>query len=420
MGSIKSQDAETALPHSKREGSIWTERGSKNYLVTSFAMFLVGFITFSLLYCVQPILPELTHYFHVSVTESSFAISLTTGFLAISIFCSGATAESLGRKGIMFFSMASASFMNIFAAFLPSWDVFLIARAFEGFVLGGVPAVAMAYLSEEIHPKNLGYAMGIYVGGTAFGGMFGRVAVGILTEFTTWQIALGILGSVDLLAAIVFGLCLPDSKNFIKNARFDIKYHANAWSQHITRSGMFLLFAIGGLAVGSFITIFNYIDFRLAIPPFSLSSSQISFIFLSYISGMVASPTAGSWSDKVGRGPVMIAGLAIMVSGMWLTLNNHLPFMVIGVFIFTTGFFTIHSIASGWVGQLALQNKGHATSLYLLCYYMGSSIFGSLGGIFWTSGGWPRLIAYTSCLLAIAAILATILIRRNITTAKQP
>ncbi|HCE38123.1 MAG TPA: MFS transporter, partial [Zymomonas mobilis] len=50
---------------------------------------------------------------------------------------------------------------------------------------------------------------------------------------------------------------------------------------------------------------------------------------------------------------------------------------------------------------------------YLLCYYMGSSIFGSLGGVFWTSGGWPRLIAYTSCLLAIATIFSTILIRRH-------
>ncbi|AHB10022.1 MFS transporter [Zymomonas mobilis] len=412
MGSIDSHQG-NKTPFHKEESKIWTERGSKDYLVTSFALFLVGFITFSLLYCVQPILPELTRYFHVSVTESSFAISLTTGFLAVSIFCSGATAESLGRKGIMFFSMASASFMNIFAAFLPSWNVFLIARACEGFVLGGVPAVAMAYLSEEIHPKNLGYAMGIYVGGTAFGGMFGRVAVGIMTEFTSWQMALRILGTVDLLAAIIFGLCLPTSKNFIKRTRFDVKYHAKAWSQHITRPDMFLLFGIGGLAVGSFITIFNFIDFRLVLPPFSLSSSQISFIFLSYISGMMASPAAGSWSDRIGRGPVLIAGIAIMLSGMWLTLSNHLLLMVCGILIFTTGFFTIHSVASGWVGQLARQNKGHATSLYLLCYYMGSSIFGSLGGVFWTSGGWPRLIAYTSCLLAIATIFSTILIRRH-------
>ena len=38
-------------------------------------------------------------------------------------------------------------------------------------------------------------------------------------------------------------------------------------------------------------------------------------------------------------------------------------------------------MTSGWVGQLALQSKGHASSLYLLAYYMGSSVLGSAGGV---------------------------------------
>ncbi|GBQ28830.1 MFS transporter [Gluconacetobacter azotocaptans] len=393
------------------EAKIWTTRRSRTYRSTSFSLFLVGFVTFSLLYCVQPILPELARSFHVGVTGSSLALSLTTGCLAVSIFCSGAAAESLGRKGIMFFSMMSAAILNILAALMPSWPLFLAARALEGVVLGGVPAVAMAYLSEEIHPEDLGYAMGLYVGGTAFGGMFGRVAVGILTGLATWPTALALLGCVDLLAAVAFGIFLPSSRNFIRKDSFDIRYHASAWITHVSHVRLALLFGMGSLAMGVFVTLFNYIDFRLSTPLFSLSPPEISFIFLSYVCGMIASPVAGSVADKIGRGPVMIAGIAMTALGMGLTSSALLPAIIFGIVVFTTGFFTIHSVASGWVGRLALENKGHASSLYLLCYYLGSSVFGSLGGLFWTRGGWPSVILYAAGLLAVAGLFSLFLTR---------
>ena len=63
-------------------------------------------------------------------------------------------------------------------------------------------------------------------------------------------------------------------------------------------------------------------------------------------------------------------------------------------------------MTSGWVGQLALQSKGHASSLYLLAYYMGSSVLGSAGGWFWEYGRWPALVAFSLMLLAGAMALA--------------
>ncbi len=59
----------------------------------------------------------------------------------------------------------------------------LIARALEGLLLGGVPAVTMAWIAEEIAPEHLGKTMGLYIAGTAFGGMMGRVGMGILVEY---------------------------------------------------------------------------------------------------------------------------------------------------------------------------------------------------------------------------------------------
>jgi YNFM family putative membrane transporter len=72
----------------------------------------------------------------------------------------------------------------------------------------------------------------------------------------------------------------------------------------------------------------------------------------------------------------------------------------------TTGFFGAHTIASTWVGRLGLQHKGHATSLYMLAYYAGSSLLGSAGGWFWSAAGWPGVTGFVLTLLALALVAA--------------
>jgi hypothetical protein len=64
-------------------GQKWIERGSTAYRRISVALFLAGFSTFSLLYCVQPLLPAFSTEFAIGATQSSLALSLATGFLPV-------------------------------------------------------------------------------------------------------------------------------------------------------------------------------------------------------------------------------------------------------------------------------------------------------------------------------------------------
>ena len=70
------------------------------------------------------------------------------------------------------------------------------------------------------------------------------------------------------------------------------------------------------------------------------------------------------------------------------------------------GFFFAHSIASAAVGRLAGQSKGHASSLYMLSYYAGSSLAGWIGGWFYAAGDWPAVAAFTLVLLAVSVAAA--------------
>ncbi|MCA1325837.1 MFS transporter [Herbaspirillum sp. alder98] len=381
-------------------------RGSAAYRRITIALFCSGFATFSLLYCVQPLLPEFAREFHVGAAGASLALSLSTALLAVSIAVAGMISERYGRRELMFASMAVAACCNLLAAVAPSWHLILAVRALEGLALGGVPAVAMAYLAEEIDPAGLGFSMGLYVAGNAFGGMMGRVAMSILAESFGWRPAMLAIGVLDLMLAVAFIFLLPRSRNFVRNTGMQLRDHFALWKAHLCHDRLPLVFAIGGLAMGIFATSYNYAGFRLMGAPFSLSPTATGLIFSAYVFGIFASSSAGALADRFGRAPLVAAGIAISCVGLLLTCASILPLVIAGIVLITIGFFTTHSAASSWVGRLAQRGRGHAASLYLLAYYLGGSVLGSVGGWFWEHSGWLAVTAFMLMQAAIAAWLA--------------
>lgn len=387
----------------------FTRRGTAAYWRITIGLFLVGYATFSLIYCVQPLLPILAEAFHVSPAESSLSLSLTTACLAVSILCFGALSENLGRKWLMFASMGIASVLSVVSAFIPDWHLLLATRAAIGIALGGVPAVAMAYLAEEIEPKGLGLAMGVYIGGNAYGGMSGRVITGFVAEHFSWPVAIGFIGATGALSVICFALLLPESRNFRRKVTFSVRDHLANWKRHLANPRLAALFVVGFLAMGAFVTVYNYVGFRLLAPPFALSHDEIALIFTCYLFGIVASAAAGALSDRIGRGPVLTGGMALALIGLVFTLSDSLAVTIVGIAILTFGFFTAHSTASSWIGQTARGAKGHAASLYLLAYYVGSSVLGSSGGWFWSHGGWVWVAAFCAAAWVLTAAIAVTL-----------
>ncbi|WP_181715346.1 MFS transporter, partial [Xanthomonas oryzae] len=284
------------------------------------ALFLAGFATFSLLYSVQPVLPEFARAFQVDAATASLPLSLATGALALAIFCAGAVSENLGRRGLMFASIAIAAVLNLIAAFLPHWGALVVIRTLSGIALGGVPAVAMVYLGEELPANKMGAATGLYVAGNAFGGMSGRIVMSVLTDHTDWRTALAVLSGFDLLCALAFFWLLPPSRNFVRRHGINLRFHLSAWAGHLRDRNLPFLFALPFLLMGVFVCLYNYAGFRLGGPEFGLSQSQIGMIFSAYVFGIVSSSVAGAASDRFGRGPVVTAGIVLCVLGVTLTL----------------------------------------------------------------------------------------------------
>lgn len=382
----------------------YLEQGTAGYLRANLALFAAGFSTFSSMYAVQPLMPEFSREFGISAAMSSLSLSVTTGVLAFMLFIAGLMSGAIERKTVMTTSLLGSAALSLVAAMAPGWPTLLAARALEGVALGGVPALAIAYLSEEIKPEDLGTATGLYIGGTAFGGMGGRVIGGLVAEAFGWRAAIAALGVIGFVAAAVFIWLLPRSRNFVAQKGLTIRQHAGPVASHLRHRALPWVFVCGFLLMGAFVSVYNYVGYRLSESPFSLGQGAIGAVFIVYMFGIVTSAVAGRIADRRGRPPVLVFAILLMALGLALMWPDSLVAIIVGISLVTIGFFAGHSTASGWVGLLADHGKGHAAGLYLLGYYLGSSLVGSLGGLFWSGFGWPGVAAMVAVTLALGLV----------------
>nr|WP_225933302.1 MFS transporter [Pseudomonas peradeniyensis] len=372
---------------------------------TVLALFSGGFATFALLYCVQPMMPLLSQEFSINAAQSSLVLSVSTAMLAFGLLVTGPISDRIGRKPVMVFALLCAALSTLASAVMPSWELVLATRALVGLSLSGLAAVAMTYLSEEIHPQHIGLAMGLYIGGNAIGGMSGRLITGVLIDFVSWHTAMLAIGGLALAAALVFWKVLPDSRNF-RSQTLNPRSLLDGFVTHFRDAGLPWLFLEAFLLMGAFVTLFNYIGYRLLAGPYHMNQALVGLLSVVYLSGIYSSAQVGALADKLGRRKVFWASIVVMAGGLLMTLANPLAMIIVGMLVFTFGFFGAHSVASSWIGRRALKAKGQASSLYLFCYYAGSSVAGTAGGVFWHMAGWNGIGLFIGSLLVVALLVA--------------
>jgi YNFM family putative membrane transporter len=384
--------------------------GSAAYRRLTAAMLFAGFSTFSLLYAVQPLLPLLAGDYALSAEAASLAVSLATGPLAVAILFAGVLSDRAGRRPVMVAAMIAAGALTIVAAAAPGWGALLALRVLTGVALAGVPAVAMAYVAEEVDAASVGAAMGLYIAGSALGGMGGRLIASLVADVAGWRWALATVGVAGLAMAEAFRRLAPPSRNFVatRTGR-DVLGGARAL---FGDAALPLLYAEAFLLMGVFVTIYNYVSFRLLAPPYSLSQAAAGAVFLLYSVGSASSAWFGALAGRIGRRTVFPVPILLLLAGVALTAAGPLWLVIAGIGVATAGFFGAHSIASAWVGRRAIANRGQATAFYLFFYYLGSSVLGSAGGVAWTRAGWPGVAGF--CLMLGAAALAVALILRTV------
>jgi MFS transporter, YNFM family, putative membrane transport protein len=389
-------------------------RGSAAYGRVLAALFCAGVATFAQLYSPQAVLPLISADLGVGAANAALLISATTVGLAIGVIPWSVLADRVGRVKAISTSVTVATLVGMLVPFASTFGLLLAGRFIEGLLLGGVPAIAVAYLTEEVSPVHTARAAGIFVGGTTIGGLLGRLISSPVAETAGWRVGVFTVAAVCGLAAMGFVRLAPEPRGFTPMAWRDanpVGTLSHRLGANLRTPRQLALFAQGFLLMGGFVALYNFLGFRLTRAPFNLAPSTVSLVFLAYLAGTWASSRAGAEAERFGRKWVLLSAVAVMMAGVAITLSDNVIAVLIGLVVATAGFFGAHSTAAGWTGQSAPVGKAQASSLYNLFYYGGSSAIGWLGGVAFDAQGW-RAVAVTILLLTgIAAVLAAVFIR---------
>ncbi len=395
------------------------EAGTPEFRRTNVAVFFCGFAIFAILYCPQPVLPLFAAEFGVTPAESSIAVSITAIVMAVSMLFASSVSEAVGRKVMMLGSLIASSALTLALWAAPGWDSVIWLRALAGLALSGAPAVTLAYLGEEMAPKAVAGAVGLYIGGSALGGMSGRLAAALVSDFGadlgSWRFAMACIGIAGLICAAFFWRLLPPSRHFrARELRFGGL--SRSMLKLLATPAIFLLVLAGFCMLGSFMTLYNYLGFRLQEEPFGLGPGLAGLVFLTYPLGSLGSAWLGALASKRGRGPVLTGCSVAMLMGLAMMTPDSLPMIVAGLSLLTFSFFGAHAICAGWAPAAASADKAQASSLYLLLYYVGGGVAGSVGGIFWASHRWNGVALFSG--LIMTGVLAVSLALSRISQAR--
>ncbi|MGW5527268.1 MFS transporter [Streptomyces xanthochromogenes] len=397
-----STGASTTVAASPSSSPLQLTPGAAGYRRMSFALFAAGVATFALLYSTQALLPLISLDLGATASAASWTVSAATGALALFVLPLSALSERFGRTRMMTVSLAVAVAVGLLVPFAPNVGWLVALRAVQGAAIAGLPASAMAYLAEEVKPKALVAAIGLFVAGNSIGGMSGRILTGWVAQAWGWRAALFAVGALAAVCAVAFRLLLPKARHFTPGS-LNPRALARTVRGHLGDPLLVRLYAIGALFMTVFGAVYTVIGYRLTAAPFNLPQGLIGSIFLVYLVGTVSSAAAGKLVARVGRRGALYLAVSTTAAGLLLSLASSLPAILAGLVLITAGFFAGHAVASSSVSHTAKHGRAQASALYQSAYYLGSSAGGTLGAVAFHSGGWPATV-----LLGILAVLGVV------------
>ena len=145
--------------------------------------------------------------------------------------------------------------------------------------------------------------------------------------------------------------------------------------------------------LGIFVRLYNYLGFYLIKEPFNFSPYLIHYIYFMYLFGVFGSIATAKLTALYNHFKILKTIIALSVAGLLLLYINNFWIVTLGLAIFTFNFFVVHVICNRIVSDYNLQKRSVTISIYLLFYYMGSSVWGSATGVVLDHFGWQWFIA---------------------------
>lgn len=381
------------------------ETGSPLFWRATLALCLGSYTIFANLYLTQPLLPMLAQDFDVSALEAGWSFTVSTLTLGLSLLVYGPLSDAIGRKWLMILSIGGTSLITLLLSQTQDYSTLLWLRGIQGFLMGGLPAIAIAYMGDEFSKKALMVAVGIYISGNTLGGISGRLIGGFVGDWLGWSDAFLAMTLVSVVCLTAFALLLPSSRQFKAKPLHPVAMGRDLLG-HLRNPLLLTAYLIGGFNFFIFINQYSYITFVLSDTPYNLPASLLGMLFLTYLTGTVGSAFSGKIAQYLPQPLVIALGIGVLILGSLVTLSSDLWAIIAGFLLNSFGFFLAHSSASSWVSRAAPHARASANSLYLVFYYLGASCGGFYLDPFWQWAGWHGIVVGSLLVLSCTLVSA--------------
>ena len=371
-------------------------------------VFVCGLVAFLTLYSTQPLLPLFEALFHASKSAVGWTVSASTLGVAIAAPLLGTFTERMNRKRVILISIVLIAVPTCAAATSSTLGWLIFWRLLQGLVTPGIFATTIAYITEAWPPTAVAPVMSIYVSGTALGGFSGRAVAGILADHAGWRASFLVLGVMSLGGAALVAWLLPNRPSSHQaDTRPPFRQVFMPMLHHLRNPRLLTTYLVGFNVLFSLVGVFTYITFYLAAPPFSLSTSKLSLLFVVYLVGLIATPLAGALLPRVGLRTGITGSILLSLVGVLLTLVHSLPVVITGLALCCTGVFISQSCATSFLREAASESsRASAVGMYVACYYIGGTVAGVAPSLVWNFGGWTACAAMIALIDVVSIVIA--------------
>ncbi|MDD2508344.1 MAG: MFS transporter [Aliarcobacter skirrowii] len=358
-------------------------------------------VTMSVMYATQPLQPLLATKFEVTITEASLFTAVILFFLAVAPIIYGYILEKVCAKKMLINASIVLLITNIFLGLSNSYELFLFFRVCEALVIPAILTSLMSILAN-IDKDNIKFNMSIYVAGTVFGGLVGRVFSGFIAttfsyEYVFYSLSFAIFISILLIKKLNFNgeanIIKPkisDVLNILKDRRFVIVYFV-----------MFCIFFV-------FSGVLNVLPFRAKELSSDFSEFQIALLYLGYGMGILVSLNSKKIVNffKGEINTILYATIFFIFTISSLFIENIL-YLFLLLFLVCIGMFTAHTVSTQLANSMQKSQKSLTSGMYLTFYYLGGATGSLVPSMIYKAFNWNiMLIVFVILLLVVALVVA--------------
>src|SRR5262245_55796592 len=371
------------------------------------AIALSAFLTLVDLFATQAILPSLTAAYGVSPAAMGTAVNAATFGMAASGLLVAAFSRRIDRRAGILLSLALLAIPTALLAHAPDLASFTALRVAQGLCMAAAFTLTLAHLGERCTPRDAAGAFAAYITGNVASNLVGRlVAAGLADHFgLKWNFY--VFAALNLAGAALVWFTVERAPRADRYTQVNITGSvAAAFAGHLRNRPLVACFAIGFLILFAFIGTFTYVNFVLVRPPLGLSMMDLGFVYLVFLPSILTTPLAGRAKNLIGTRKAVVASIAAALAGLPLLVAPSLPAVLAGMVLVACGTFFAQALATGFVGRVAIGDRGAASGLYLANYFLGGLAGSAVLGQAFDRLGWGACVAGIGIALAGVALLA--------------